>query len=1235
MHHKADLLVSLVLALVTGTALAQTPAVAPPDSGTLRVDEFLFPEEGAYESNVALLLPAVQKTAAPDLQGLLGLQYLWKGEKDIAEVHCTESASKGPLFESTYCLALLAFGQGDLDRAEQLARNAQALRPHSAISYLVLANIARARNSRDAVVGAMESGMKAIPEKMAFWEWELARLLADMGDLDGALQCVGVLTRLLAEDPESFTQAGDWLRGLGRLAEAGDMYRTALVRAPWYVKAALGLMEVQRLNGDWETLKNLSDGILSNPDLEGAHERARQMLTLVDHRLYQKGLEVLEAQGSFQFGDLASLDKLAPDAASGYLVRAGQLALRFGHVEDAVTFLSKADEVLPEQGDTLALLGTALKRSGAGLSAREHLERSVQLRPGTDAFIELANMARNEGRFDDCVQLAARALQYHKTSTDALIEQALCYRMLRDKDSEEAALNRAYATSPTDPHVLREVVAFHLHYSPESDKAALSLERLFSQVPEDAFLCVRLADLYLKRGRRGEAADTMGRCIVITPPTQAERRIQLLDRLLNWVSTGMDLKAAGNAVRRVCEAGMKEACNAWKLLSAGPNSRKKLSVASYRVRGKTRGVLETVGGENPTHEVVALSTPGFGDLSTDQKVFLYYMARAAIAGDPLLYLQNHRHATAIRQLMETLFLYREHLPAATAAAVHSYLKAIWLNHGQYDHRTGAKFVPTLLTGPMLLDAMTFLEANEVALPDTPGKTAVEKFRFLEPSIFDPDFEPTLTQRSSEDVVKDSAINLYDPGVTLDMVNAMSEEARRAVAVRFGLVGGQLRAEAYGVDGVGGKSLAQVVHFLQLALPYAAPGPQKESIEAMIRFYQTGSPADLRRHNLRWLATNAGTDYLNGFIESLKDPRGIIGSYEAAASFNADPEQLNRLADDAAYFESIMPWPDAYKRDKVARPVSNLAVLLMGTGDMGPIPWLGYNLPNDDEIRETVGSKNVIYVNLLESNGPETRKRITEAFQLPEHRSDVERYGELANRWIVYLHELIGHGSGRMGDGTTGSAVELLGEFGAALEEARADLVALYALGDGRMIDYGVYSADTRRAFLTAAYANYFGSILASFRRLDSDEIRQPHQMARHMILEFLVEGLTSDALAYGLQWVQQGPDFYLKVIDPDRVRSGLAVLLVQVQVLKSTANSEGVANLMNRYASSVRSDIRQNVIERARRLGLPGQTAFVFPHLIPKIASDGRVEDVSLVMDEDLTAQQLRFSRLQQGLSLD
>src|SRR6185503_1700516 len=81
---------------------------------------------------------------------------------------------------------------------------------------------------------------------------------------------------------------------------------------------------------------------------------------------------------------------------------------------------------------------------------------------------------------------------------------------------------------------------------------------------------------------------------------------------------------------------------------------------------------------------------------------------------------------------------------------------------------------------------------------------------------------------------------------------------------------------------------------------------------------------------------------------------------------------------------------------------------------------------------------------------------------------IKEYGALAGALHTDMHEVIGHASGQLNPGV-GDPSETLKNYANALEEGRADLVALYYVLDKKLIDIGVMpSLDCGKA----AYDNY-------------------------------------------------------------------------------------------------------------------------------------------------------------------
>jgi len=646
------------------------------------------------------------------------------------------------------------------------------------------------------------------------------------------------------------------------------------------------------------------------------------------------------------------------------------------------------------------------------------------------------------------------------------------------------------------------------------------------------------------------------------------------------------------------------------------------------------GELERIGPDGRDAIVVGVEAPGFDELSVREKSFLYLMSRAAIAGNGIAFQQGHRDANDIVRLLEASFAHAGGLDAPVRDALHEYLKLVWIHHGQYHHHTHAKFAPPRLTPAMLAAAASHAVSRGAALQLRAGESVEAVLARLHRSIFDLEHEPVQTNQSAGvDIVATSAVNYYDPGVTKADVDALPEWRER-LNVRFALRDGRVAPEVYRIGGVFDRELDTISHFLRLAIPHAANDEQRAAIRSLLVFYATGDERHFRDHMMHWLKSDARVDYLNGFIENYLDPRGVIAQFEANASFRAGGGAIEKIAENAPYFEAKMPWPDAFKRTDVSRPVATIVNVVVETGDAGPVSPAAYNLPNYNDIRRDHGSKNVILHNIENTRAEGLEQAVVHEFFLPEYRDAVLALSHSLTRPLkVYLHEIIGHGSGRP-DPSLGSMDPRarLGRVYSALEEARADLVALYHIGDPKLAEIGAYDASMRDLVVETAFVSYLQGWMSRMDRVEGIEVREAHDRGHHAILMWLVRG-GELGRNYGVEVISMDGDYFVRVNDTDRAREGVGELLSRLQVIKSTGDADAAHRIFDEFGTRLDPAWKANIVARRERLKLPKLKAFVFPHLTPVFRGNDIV-DVRLAYDEDLTAQQIRFRLLESLRSL-
>ncbi len=1236
---------TVILAALLVATFARGPAVASPTLPPgLKVDRSLLPLEGAAEENIRLLEATLASTASSRLEALLGIQHLGLRDSETATRICRSAMESAVTMEPPYCLALVAFHDGDFEAVPAHLAQARARDPEHPATYLLEAYVAAAQGNAAAMVAALEAGQRATPdEQTSLWEWELMRLLDQVGDRAGALQAAGKLIQLTPDDARVYHATAVILEKEGRLREAIQMELVCLSKAPWNMAAARRLLEFLERDGQVAEAWTWAGHFIESPHLAPNLEELESRRKRLAGRLAEIRIQELVGQYRLPISEDTIRDA-DPGIAARLLHDAGRVHLDLETSTDtALDLLRWAERLAPLDQEILISLGEALLGARRVDDAEEVLSQAAIRGATPKLHLLLGRIAQTRGDPDRCLAEVDAGLILRPQDLPLLRLNARCLFAAHRSDEALRALRAVLQVDPRDRDAQRFQVDW---YRRRDTRVALGLlHEMHAQNPWDFRNAAKAADLARGRRDRDDEVRWLAELIRTLPPFRSDDRVAALERLGEILRANRRLRRNRiSTLEGLCAAGVSGACTLTEELRESPRKpapstgRVAVSAAQEPTADRLVGELERLGPDGADFLVIGLEADGFTVLPTRQKVLLYYLSRAAIAGDELLYLQNHRRALLVKRLMESLWAGRDALPRRTRAAVHDYLKYVWINHGNYDHRSGVKFTPRFLTPKMLRAAMERLARTGETFDFLPGGDIAARFAGIQATIFDGLSEPSLTvTEAGTDVVALSAVNLYAPGVTQAMIDALPESWRNRLNVRFELdpLKGAAVPRVLDVAWTHGARLERIVHFLRKAMPFSDEGPQRKSLEYLVEFYVTGEEELFRMHSLEWLRTLAPTDYLNGFIEQLKDPRGVIGQFEGMAGFMSDSEMVGRLAKNAAYFEARMPWPDRYKRVDVEIPVSNIIDIVMGTGDMGPVPWAGYNLPNYADIRETHGAKNVIFRNIMNAGSDRDRDALLETFYLEEYQEPVRQWGRLARDWVVYMHEVIGHGSGRPSKELKDDPRNLMGRVFSPLEEMRADLVALYFMADPKLVEIGAFPAKDHLEILTTAYVSYFQGFLASYRRFHGDKIKEAHWKGRQAIFMWLLKGGDDGKGDYGLRVIEEGGSVFVKVDDVWKVRKGLEILLDKVQVLKSTADVKAADALIDGFGTTYEHRWKEDVERRASRIGLATQTAFVFPHLVPVTDAGGAVVDVELRYDEDLTAQQLRFTRLQTGLDLD
>jgi dipeptidyl-peptidase-3 len=634
--------------------------------------------------------------------------------------------------------------------------------------------------------------------------------------------------------------------------------------------------------------------------------------------------------------------------------------------------------------------------------------------------------------------------------------------------------------------------------------------------------------------------------------------------------------------------------------------------------------------------VVQVYADGFRDLPLREKTLAWHLARAAIAGRDIFYDQRYAYNLEMRDVLEAIVTHAEgeagDSPAVPAEAgidreafeaIERYTKLFWINTGPYNNLTARKFVLSCTPGALAAAARA-AERHGARFPLRAGETLDALLERLRPMFFDPEFDPTVTSktpRDGHDILTGSANNLY-ANVTMNDLEGFDEE--HPLNSRLVKQDGRLVEEVYRVGGRYGAGIALIVGHLEAALPYATE-TMARALRALIVFYRTGATADREAYDIAWVQDKASpVDTINGFVEVYMDARSIKGAWEAIVYYvnHEKTTGIRTIAEQAQWFEDRMPWDRKYRKEGIHGVTANAIDIVIETGESGPITPVGINLPNDQGIRERYGSKSVSLSNVSDAYDKSTLPEFRSEFSwTAEEAGRATEWGAFAGELTTNMHEVIGHGSGKVDERLNGSPQSALQEQFSAIEESRADLVALYFLPDPKLVEFGLVPEDAHEAIVRAEYEGYTRNALVQLRRVrEGTHIEEDHMRNRQLIVHWLMAHTTAIDVR-----MRDGKTYYV-MTDPRAFREGVGRLLAEVQRIKGEGDYDAALALVDAYGVHFDAALRDEVVARVDRLQLPSYTGFVMPRLEAVTNGSGEITDVEISYPLDLAAQMLEYS---------
>ena len=654
-----------------------------------------------------------------------------------------------------------------------------------------------------------------------------------------------------------------------------------------------------------------------------------------------------------------------------------------------------------------------------------------------------------------------------------------------------------------------------------------------------------------------------------------------------------------------------------------------LALAIVAIADTVNPLVERVGDTG----FIQLEADSFSRLDARQQALAYWLTQASIAIDPIIYDQLSQYGIREKRLLEGI------VAIEAPAGIRSFALLFWANRGNHNETTAQKFLPAFTFEELQRAAHTaqdrgaFKTAYADLAPLATREALDRELAELRSALFDPNVEPTATAKTpppGKDILQASS-NTFYRGVTLNDLEAVTERYRLNSRVAKGS-DGTVREDVYRAGTPDGRVppgayatfLKKAIGHLEKARAVADPA-QARVIGDLIRYYQTGERSDWLQFGGDWVRNDAIVDFANGFIEVYRDARGAKGSAQSFVSITDKPvtDAMTKLAQNAAYFEEKAPWAPKYKKQAFSPPVVKAVQVLVETGDFH-VTTIGDNLPNENEIHEKYGTKNFLFLGSSHALSAASAAKIGGEFIASAEEAERDRkYGELAEDLKVAMHEVIGHGSGKLTERVKDGAEAHLKEYFSALEEARADLMALWNIGDRKLSELQLVKdqEEVARAMYDAAAR----VALTQLRRIPrGDTIEEDHQRDRQLIVNFIKD--TTGAIEY----FDRGGKTYVRVKDYRKMREGVGTLLAELMRIKAEGDYDAIKALIDKYAVHFDPAVRDQVVSRYKQLDLPTYWAGINVHLDAQLDANGNVTSVRASYPRDAVKQYLAYGKMYQ-----
>lgn len=626
-------------------------------------------------------------------------------------------------------------------------------------------------------------------------------------------------------------------------------------------------------------------------------------------------------------------------------------------------------------------------------------------------------------------------------------------------------------------------------------------------------------------------------------------------------------------------------------------------------------------------KVIRYRIPGWDSLTLQQKEYIYHLSEAAKAGRDIFWDQNFKHGIKIRKALEGIFEnYSGEKESSDWKEFVVYAKRVFFSNGIHHHYAEEKFIPGCS------------QEYFAKLMDESGQSELKEE--LIPMLFDPALYPYRKNITGEgDLLLGSSVNFYDSvsRAEAETFYAKMADPKDETPISYGLNsrlvkrGDVVQEEVYKSGGLYGAAIDKIIEHLEKASAVAENDIQRGYIAKLIDYYRTGDLNTWDEYNIAWVKdTDSQVDFISGFIEDYNDPLGMKATWEAVVNFK-DIEASKRteiISNNAQWFEDNSPVSAEYKKKEVKGVSAKVITVAQLGGDCHPTSPLGINLPNADWIRKEHGSKSVTIANISEAYdkaAEEAPKSMTAEFSWDEAESAlIKQYGSVTNNLHTDMHECLGHASGQLRPGTAAGALK---DHSSALEEARADIFALYYMPDTKLVELGIMpDAEAYKA----SYISYIrNGLMTQFVRIElGKSVTQAHMQGRKLIAEWCFEkgkGAGEGGADVIEKRVRDNKTYFV-INDYAKLRGLFGDLLAELQRVKSEGDYAAGKKLIETYAVNIDPALHKEVRDRYASLNLKPYGGFINPDIIP-VEKDGKITDYKIEYPADFLQQMLDYGK--------